>query len=226
MDESKDIVPSNENKEATELTKASDRHDSLYDYAENLNVADVVFRANCLLCNSKYRKEAEELYSQSHNRTKVHRFLKDRGEIISYQAVGQHLKNHFLAPIMNARVQDYASSLKEFAKLEQGRVNRIRQHITMLERRVLMIESSTDEDDIESQRKTGDTVARLMEQIHKWDEQLSDIEHKHEPVKILVTKFDGIVRDKLEDITSPEARIALEEILDEFIKSAEDLDYR
>jgi len=89
-----------------------------------------------------------------------------------------------------------------------------------------MIESNTDEDDIDSQRKTGETVVKLMDKIHDWEEKLTIINNEKEPVRILLTNFDNIVKVKVDNITSPEARIVIEEILEEFIRSAEELDYQ
>jgi hypothetical protein len=231
MDEKNDTneleeVNTDESEESpNELAKVNKQSRSLYEFAENLNVTDVVFRSNCLLCKSAHRKEAEELYSRTTSYTKVHRFLENKGEAISYPAVAQHIKKHFLTPIMNARIQDYAENLKEFSNIQQGQIERYHHHINMLDRRILMIEANTDEEDIDSQRKTGETVSKLMDQIHKLETNLTEIEQAKEPVKILLTKFDNIVRVKIEDVTSPEARMIVEEILEEFIRSAEELDY-
>jgi len=222
MDEEKNIdtVASNE------LSEIKNPSDSLYNFASSLNVTDTIFRANCLLCNSKFRKDAEEIYSVSNNCAKVHRFLKDKGELISYPAVTQHIRKHFLNIIANARIQEYAESLREFSDLRQTRIEKMKNHIAMLERRIIMIESNTDEDDIDSQRKTGETVVKLMDKIHDWEEKLTIINNEKEPVRILLTNFDNIVKVKVDNITSPEARIVIEEILEEFIRSAEELDYQ
>ena len=55
------------------------------------NQSKNIERKNCILCNSKYRKEAEELFDRSKSFMESYRFLIKNKEEITYPAVRNHL---------------------------------------------------------------------------------------------------------------------------------------
>ena len=197
---------------------------SLSDFADSIDTSRVVTRANCRLCNHPLREQAEAMYAESSNAKKVHRWLVSQGlNDIHYNSVYNHLTRHFMQPILDERIKDYASDLKRYAQLQEAQEEKIRRHIGMIERRILLIEANTDEENIDSQRKTGETVAKLMDQIHKWEEKLAELDGAKEPVRIVLHKFNDIVRIKIDDIQDPAARLVLQEIIDEFAQEVQEI---
>lgn len=205
----------------TEIVQAlpqDDKFNSFVDYAAKGLKCEVICKTNCKLCNSKFRIQAEEKYSKSLNMVATHRFLIDSGESVSYMSVRNHLLTHFVQPELEERLRDYAEDINSWSKIRQEKEEMYRTQITVLQRRLHLMDSSTDNFDHESQRKTADTVTKLIDQINKVQEKIDLLRKDESPIKILLLKFEQMVKEKLENMKSEEARIALVDVLEGFMQ--------
>lgn len=194
----------------------ADTYGSFVEYANKELKTEIVCKTNCKLCNSKYRKDAEEKYARTGNMLNVHRFLQDSGEDISYQAVRNHLLIHYRRPELEERLREYAEDIHSWSKIRQEKEVIHREHIAILQRRIRLLEATTDDTNPEAQRKTAETVAKLIDQIGKEQERLEALKGDESSIKVLFLKFEDMVKVKLENMTSPEARVALVDLLEGF----------
>lgn len=197
---------------------------SFADFAEKELTASIIVKAGCKLCHSKHRKEAEERYARTGNALGVHRYLTDQGEEISYVAVHRHLQKHYENPDREQRLKEYAQDIKSWSKIQQEKTERFKEHITILERKIRLLDSATNDDDQEAQRKTADAIVKLIEQIGKIEERIEKEKVEESPVRILLFKFEEMVKGKLESISSAEAKIALVDILESFASVVEEFE--
>lgn len=201
----------------------SDKFKDFKEYARSLPEKPF-FKTNCKLCGSKFRAEAEEMFARDGNMLKVHRFLHDKGESISHPAVGNHLKNHYKKVNLEEQLREYAEDFSSWSKIQQDKAARAQDHITMLERRLHYIEATTDESDPSSQKRTTESIVKLMDAIHKEEEFLRQLKKEESPVKILLYRFEDIIKVKAEGISSTEAKIILAEVLEEFGRAVEEIE--
>jgi hypothetical protein len=189
---------------------------SFAEYANNELKAEIVYKTNCKLCQSKFRKDAEEKYARTANIVNVHRFLQDSGEEISYQAVRNHLTIHYMRPELEVRLKEYAEDIHSWTKIRQEKEDIHREHIAILQRRIRLMEANTDDSSNESQRRTAETVAKLIDQIGKEQERMESLKEDESTLKIVLLKFEDLVKTKLENMSVPEARVALVDVLEGF----------
>lgn len=191
-------------------------YSSFADYANKELKGDVVYKNSCKLCQSKLRNEAEEKFARMGNMLNVHRFLQDGGEDISYQAVRNHLLVHYKRPELEERLREYAEDISSWVKIRQEKEEIHLEHIAILQRRIRLMEATTDDSNPETQRRTAETVAKLIDQIGKEHERIDALKSDESPIKILFLKFEDMVKVKLENMSSPEARVALADLLEGF----------
>ena len=181
-------------------------------------------RSNCKLCMSKYRAEAEEMFARDGNMLKVHRMLHDKGESISHPAVANHLKNHYKRPHLQEQLKEYADDMESWSKIHQDKKARAREHIAILERRIRYIEATTDESCPNSQKRTAESIVKLMDAINKEEDFIMKLEKEESPIKVLLYRFEDMIKIKVDTITSSETKNALMDILDEFGRTVEELE--
>lgn len=198
------------------VVQPQSEYNNFVEYANKELTCEIICKTNCKLCISPHRTSAEEEYAKSANILKVHRRLADDGEQISYNAVRNHLLVHYRRPELEERLRDYANDIHSWSKIRQEKEEMHRGHISILQRRIMLIEAMTDDMNSESQRKTADSVAKLIDQIGKEQERLEKLRNDESPIKILFLKFEDMVKIKLENMTSADARVALVDILENF----------
>lgn len=222
MPDEKNIVQTNPSEIA--VVTQTPGYNNFTEFAEKVLTAEEVFKSNCKLCNSKCRREAEDKYVKTINFSHVHRWLQDQGEQISFHAVRNHLTNHFRRPELETRLKEYAEDIGAWSKIRQDRQERHMEHIAILSRRMHMLEAMTDNNEPEAQRKTAETVAKIIEQIGKEEERIEDMKQEESPIRILFYRFEDIIKTKVENISSPEARVALLDILESIAKLVEEFE--
>jgi hypothetical protein len=196
---------------------------SFGEYAGALSLSPVL-KTNCKLCMSKFRNEVEEMFARDGNILKIHRFLLDKGEQVSYPAVRNHLEKHYREPFIAEKLKDYAEDLNSWSRIQQEKEERIKEHMTILDRQIKYIDACTDKHNITEQRKSAEVLAKLVEQIGKEEERLEKLKRDESPVTILLYRFEEMIKVKVNGITSPELKVVLLEILDEFAKTVEELE--
>jgi len=186
---------------------------SIIGVADDLDSQKAITNSTCKLCNSTYREEAEDIYEKTNSLAAVHSYLKKNNEKISQSACRRHIQNHYLKPELNAKLKDYATDLKDWAKHQSTTEERFISHLTLLERDIHLINATTDENNVESLRKSADSIVKLMDQAGKIEERLKKYRDRFEPMEVFVQRFQVAIMSYMEKLESEEARHALVEIL-------------
>lgn len=193
---------------------------NLFNITDKIN-GDPVCKSNCKLCNSQYRKDAEEKYLSSQNYLHVYRYLQTKGEDISPNAVKNHLEKHLMKPLLEMRMKDYADDLRVWAKERQTKEQRLENYLVMIDRQIHLLNSNTSETSPDQIRKNTDAVVKLMAQASSIENTLEKYREGMKPIMIFMERFEGIIKEKLEVMQSAEARMALVEILESLDKEVE-----
>ena len=175
----------------------------------------------CKLCNSKFRKEAEELFERAGNVSQVTRFLKEKGEDISNTAVSNHINNHYRTAQYNNNLREFASRLQKWSKLSKDDEYLYNRYIDTLDMEYnhLMAENSTLP--IQERRKNTELCLKIAQTIGYYKEQLHKLNIEKRPVEIFVDTLNRIIQVKLQGNPSPEVKAALKEVVDQLNREVE-----
>tara|TARA_B100001778_G_scaffold334977_1_gene350088 strand:+ start:6819 stop:7478 length:660 start_codon:yes stop_codon:yes gene_type:complete len=208
-EQGKEIVPLEQNK-----------LENLFKITDELT-GEAVCKSNCKLCNSIHRDDAEAKFMASGNYFAVYKFLDGLGEKISPNAVRNHLENHFMKPLLELRMKDYADDLKGWLNNYQSKEQRLEGYLTLIDRQIHMLNANTDNTNSEQMRKNSDAVVKLMKEATNIEEILEKHREGMQPIMIFIERFRDTIRDQLQSLESAEARMALVQILESIEKDVE-----
>lgn len=207
-DDNKQIVP------------VEHKMENLFNITEELT-GDAVLKSNCKLCNSIHREEAESKFMACGNYYSVYKHLISIGEQISVNAVRNHLENHFMKPLLELRMKDYADDLKKWLKTYQTKEQRLEGYLSLIDRQIHLLNANTDNTDGESMRKNTDAVVKLMKEATNIEDTLEKYREGMRPIMIFIERFRTSIVGHLQNLESAEARMALVQILEDIEKDAE-----
>ena len=184
-----------QNKSLNEISKISEDRSS-----------GIIVKSNCKLCNSKFRINAEELYSESKNVSMVQRMLKNNGEDISVVSVRAHLQNHFIDVVKQEKIKDYVGELAKWKSIQASKEERLRTYLSILEKRIFQLAAYLDDRDDSESYKHTDTLAKLIAQASSVQQQIDEMEQKIEPAKIVIKKLQEIIEIRVKSSKSPELK--------------------
>ena len=187
---------------------------------ENIDVFD---RKNCKLCQSKNREEAEMAYEDGKSIKAIQNLLSAKGEKISYPAVRNHLIYHYVAQQKNLRLTEYAKDLKKWMENELDRESEIKARIGMLRRQMYLIASETEGSSLEEQRKSADTIKKLMEALMACEEKLDEKNSDMQPVEIVIRNLNDLVNVEIKTAKTDETKKVLGTLLDKLAKSVDSI---
>lgn len=215
MSEDKQIKNNNIN-----IVPVEHKLENLFKITDKLT-GDVICKSNCKLCNSKHRDDAEAKFMASGNYFSVYKYLDNIGEKISPNAVRNHLENHFMKPLLELRMKDYAEDLKSWLNGYQTKEQRLEGYLALIDRQIHLLNASTNNTNADQMRKNSDSVVKLMKEATNIEEVLEKYKEGMQPIMIFIERFRDIIRDQLQNIESTEARMALIQVLESVEKDAE-----
>lgn len=209
-----------DNNEDKQLAEVGQKLDGLFKITDDLK-GDPICKSNCKLCNSNYRAEAEEKYLATRNPYAVHKMLVAKGESINYNSVRNHLEKHFMKPLLELRMKDYAEDLGGWLNTHQTKEQRLEGYLSLIDRQIHLINANTEETNSEQMRKNTDAVVKLMNEATKIEEILEKHRAGMQPIMIFIERFRETIRIQLLELESAEARMALVSILESIEKDVE-----
>jgi hypothetical protein len=206
-----------------EIVPIEQKLETLFKVTDELK-GDAICKSNCKLCNSQYRAEAEEKFMASGNYFAVYKFLQSKNESISPNAVRNHLENHFMKPLLELRMKDYAEDLKGWLGTYQSKEQRLEGYLSLIDRQIHLLNANTSETNADQMRKTTDAVVKLMKEASNIEEILEKHREGVRPIMIFVERFREAISEQLNSIESAEARMALVQVLEVIEKEVEGID--
>lgn len=223
MSDEKNIEKIKASIENTGLEKADKNYNSIIDYAKDLSCQPIL-KSNCKLCNSQFRKEAEDMFAEGKSSFFVYKWLKQKGQEISDKAVLNHYNEHYQRPIMEARIKVYAENLEDYSRIKMKEEDRLNLYATLLDQQIHFLGASINKVNIDDARRTHDTIIKMIGEAVKVQEKIRAMKQADEPVKILVEKLNNVMTIKWNDAKSVEAKQAIKDVLDVIIKEVKDME--
>jgi hypothetical protein len=208
-------------KNENEIVLKNDKeYTSIIDYAKDLTCHPIV-KTNCKLCNSIYRTEAEEMFADGKSPFYVYKWLKSKKEDISDKAVHNHFVQHYQKPMIEARIKAYAENLQDYSRIKMQEEDRLHLYATLIDQQIHVLASSLNGVNQDNNRKSQDTLIKLIDQAVKIQEKLREMQEDKEPVKILVEKLNNVMTIKWNDAKSSETKQAIQDILEVIVREME-----
>ncbi len=198
-------------------------YDSVLTFAKDLT-CEPVLKSNCKLCQSPFRKEAEDQFIEGKSPHSVYKWLKTKGETVSSNAVHNHLVNHFQKASRELQLKNYAENLEEYCKIKANEEDRLRIYLSVLDKQIHELGSSINHKDTDGSRKTLDTIAKLMDMSLKVQDQINKTKQDNEPIKVILQKVNNVLTIKYNETSNQEAKKIVGEIVEILIKETESIE--
>jgi len=197
-------------------------YSSIIEYAKNLT-CEPVLKSNCKMCNSIYRKEAEEFFAEGKSSHFIYKWLKGKNEEISDRAVHNHFMQHYHKPMIEQRMKAYAESLEDYSKIHMEEEQRLNLYLIALDQQIHNLNSCIGNIYSDDMRKSQETLTKLIDQSMKIQEKIRSLKQENEPIKILVERLNNVMTIKWNETKSQEAKAVISEIVDLIVKETEPL---
>jgi hypothetical protein len=125
--------------------------------------------------------------------------------------------------MIEARIKVYAENLEDYSKIKMQDEDRLRLYSSLLDQQIHMLASAIHQTNPEEMRKGNETLIKLIDQATKVQERINALQTENEPVKILIERLNNVMTIKWNDAKSPEAKQAIQDILDVVVKETETL---
>jgi len=179
--------------------------------------------SSCKLCNCEFRIECEELWEKTNNINAVYRLVESKGEKISYPAIRSHLINHYKKQENLDKLSNYVKSLDSWRKSKIEKEQRLELLMSILEKRIIEIAAEQDGNSDDSGRKMADTMVKLIQQLLSCQSALDDHKQLMEPVKLIVSRLQTIVKEEIQTNSGKDVRSALINVVSSLEKDVHEI---
>ncbi len=194
------------------IVQAEKNYSDVINFARDLP-EDPIMKTNCKLCNSIYRAEAENMFTEGKSAYFIFKYLKSKGEDISDRAVHNHFEAHYKRSVSARKLKYYAENLEEYAKIRVSQEKRLELYSILLDKQVHELASSMDSTKVEDLRKNQETLIKIIDQAVKVQEKIQQLREQEEPVKIVIEKINSVLTLKFNEAKDPEVRKVIKEIV-------------
>jgi len=188
----------------------------------NANVSPYLFsldrvdKPNCIMCQSEYREEIEQIYEnqKKKNYSAIKHKLKDDYDFdISRDALRNHLVRHFGRIKDNESLQDYSELVQQWVDMQGNKVASMRARIAVLEREYFTIANQSDDVDLFERRKNAECLKKLAETILLYENKLAEYSEEAKPVNVLFNQLTVIVNDEMAQVDNVTSKKLVGKIL-------------
>ena len=182
-----------------------------------------VTEPSCKLCNSKFRKEAEELSETGTSDRGVFVWLTDKKEDISYNAVHNHLREHLRQQQDGQNLKSLASRLSKWGVLTHANEEIYNRYITALDMEFMTLFAENNKLSSQERRKNDELLIKIAQTVGFFKDQIHKLHTEMRPVEVVITSLNRIIQVKLEGTSSPEVKRVLSDIIDQLLRDIGDL---
>lgn len=207
---------------STELTETNKGEvaTSSSNYLEKLkeNIDSIVIcKANCKLCNSPNRLEAEKLYDEGKTFKTIHKFLTDQGESYDYKSVCRHFNEHYTRQKTNLMVAEYLEGFSEYRIDQVADLDRLETRRDMVEKSLLVLAAQNDTTtNMNEMRKNATAMKALSDTVSSIESQINEIKKENEPVVIVLKTLEVIISEAIQESDNEQVQKALIALLNDF----------
>jgi len=178
---------------------------------------DRIEKPNCIMCQSEYREEVEQIYEnqKKKNYSLIKNKLKDDYDFeISRSALRNHLIRHYAQTNNNIVLQGYTDEVQQWVNMQGNRVASMESRIAVIEKEYFSIASMSDDLDLFERRKSAECLKKLAETMLLLENKLAEFSEEAKPVNVLFNQLTLIVNDEMAHVDSTTSKKLVSKILD------------
>ena len=202
--------------------KSKESSTPICDYIKGIN-PDFKPRTNCKFCMSPIRTEAEAEYERTNNIRAVEIFLIKNKESISYNAIRNHIIEHYKKYEIQLRLKEWAEDIPAFMQYGKDRTQILEERKAILTQQMIVIASETEGKSLEDRRKSAEAIKKLSDAITTLEDKIDERELKMEPVFIIIEKLQDIISIRMKSNSSEEVKRELMTVLEQLAESTKTL---
>lgn len=173
-----------------------------------------IYHPLCKICNSDFRKEAENFYDNTPNYRALMRWLKDNHNLeISYPSVRNHIVNHHKASQKYLFMEGYAEDVKKWMQMPNERIPALKKRRAILEREMVGLGAENDDKSGDEKRKNIELMKKLADTLLNYDVKIDELYKRMEPVTMVLTQLNIIMTDVVKKAHEDETKEAFDEVL-------------
>lgn len=192
----------------------------------SLNNDGFYFEANCTICSSRSRQEAEEKWLVSRDAAEIREFLKTKGESIPITVIKNHMEFHIDQSYVELRKREYIHKVLMLTRLNLDTLGRVELALSSISERLLSANAAEDPSlsPAELEKMRAETTCKLIQTMTKLLELranlMGEMKDNGDLLTIRQEDFANIFSDVLQEFTSEEVRRAINRILEKFTEAS------
>lgn len=215
-----------------ELAKSKNQSDmtplqrSVHDFLQgvvDLDPQGVFTRADCKFCNHPLRKQAEDVFISTNNKTKVIDFFNEKYKEspseypkMTTANIYNHLKRHFRNTVVSKRKEEFGDRIVGMLPKQLPLVQAMEFYAAVLQDEFLNLASDDDLDPIKKNDAMVKNAKMMLDLCQYHDNLNSDMEK----IEMFMSQFQEIMTVQIKKQTNPEVR----EVLVEQLHAIESID--
>lgn len=163
--------------------------DPLQSMLRNEAPGGVVTKKKCKLCNSKWRKEAEEMHEANSNFSKIKVFLDDKGDIIPITAIKNHLTEHYMSQERLLFLEEYKESIENMRHRRRTRLQDLEFTVDVGMVELLRVIALPTNNDIYRDKERLDMMNKIIKSVRDGLQLMSDMDSGESGARNIQDKF-------------------------------------
>jgi len=183
-------------KKTTEIILAADSPSTLERYvSQSTGVKSP--RSDCKMCSCKLRDEAEAEYDRTGNFRAVWSLIKNKGVQISYPAVVNHLKYHYIPDTKLQGLTEYSKQVKQMMSSCPEYLDEMNERKAIINKIMFELASDIVGRSLDEQLKMSDMIKKMQDTLMALDGKILEETRKFEPINYLCATMGRIFKEKI-----------------------------
>jgi hypothetical protein len=199
-----------------EIVKAGEYLDPISKVLALESTGGITIKTRCRLCNSSYRKQAEEMYESGKGPSDIKKFLDDAGEVIHVSNISHHLRKHYRNIEQVAALIDYSENVRAMMERRRDDLKDVESlvNIGFLElTRVLVLHTGND---MSREKDRNEMIVKLVRSIKESKELLRDMHSEEARIHLVEEKFVKAWAEKISSAKTDDEKKMYIETLQNF----------
>ena len=176
-----------------------------------------IVRKKCVLCNCKFRTEAEDWYEEQgrKNYSLIKRKLKsDKNTDLSINSIKNHMLYHYEAVNTKVILSEYSQDVQGWVNMQTNKMSALKTRIGILDREMITIAAAGEGLELSERRKNAETIKKIADTILTYETKLQEHEDQLEPVTVVFNQLNLIIQDEMKTVESNKTKRVLVSIMD------------
>lgn len=200
-----------------EIVKGEDDNDPISRYLSvEGGIGGVTIKTRCKLCNSKFRKEAEEMYESGKAASDIKKFLDEHGDVIHVSNISHHIKRHYKNVEQIATLIDIRENIKALMERRRTDVEDIAFTVAVGQAELIRCMALQTNGDTSREKDRNEMIMKTLRSIREGKADLRTYFDEDSRVRAVKEKLVRAWAEKINSAKTPEEKELYLETLQNF----------